>query len=352
MQTQEVVVDPFLLCLPNPCDSLAQLEGFITAIVGWSGFLDSPDTCVLLSDSVRIALNNDDEFPHRHKLKELIQRFNCDLADANTVSKVTNSILEKTPALENYYGISTILVEDSSFRIEPANIVERLKPNCQKAFKDDLVIVGFKDMELAAGNLLIASRRIAVEQSHESVAIIAELHEIEHLSADSAQACTFPILISQNIPLAFEHEKLGQSLDLWALWNEAASKDAVRECVEAEIEHILASGADACPQKRYEIGDRFVESLHTWQAHARRDYAMITIESCARIVLGIPKNEVIPFRVNKQRTSVQRIRSDGALAFRTHLTQSGVGLRLMYWQLLDGKIEFANIGGKKEEDIL
>ena len=68
MLAQEVIIDPFLLCLPNPCNSLDQLEEFINAIVGWRGFLDRTDTCVLLSDSARVALNTDDEFPHRHRL--------------------------------------------------------------------------------------------------------------------------------------------------------------------------------------------------------------------------------------------------------------------------------------------
>jgi hypothetical protein len=119
MVAQEVVIDPFLLCLPNPCDSLDRLEDFIVALVGWRGFLDRSDTCVLLSDSVRVALNDDGEFPHRHRLDELINKFECKFVDANTISKVANAILERTPALEEHFGIDAILFDESSCEIVP-----------------------------------------------------------------------------------------------------------------------------------------------------------------------------------------------------------------------------------------
>lgn len=78
---------------------------------------------------------------------------------------------------------------------------------------------------------------------------------------------------------------------------------------------------------------------------------MVLIESCARIVLGIPKNTLNEFRENSKATSKQRVREDGALAFRTHLTKKGIGLRLMFWKKQNGTIEFANIGDKDELEI-
>ncbi|QAZ66814.1 hypothetical protein C3Y92_05980 [Solidesulfovibrio carbinolicus] len=103
----------------------------------------------------------------------------------------------------------------------------------------------------------------------------------------------------------------------------------------------------------FEIGSGFVHSLHTWGANSRHDYAMVIIESCARIVLGMPKNSINEFRESAKATAKQRIRvDDGALAFRTHLTKKGVGLRLMFWRLAGGTIEFANIGAKGDLEIL
>lgn len=355
MQTQEVIVDPYLLCLPNPCNSLDQLEEFIQAIVGWRGFLDRSDACILLSDSVRVALNDDEEFPHRHKLAELINKFGCTIADANTVSKLTNAILEKTPSIEDHYGIKAILFEEDSFVCDPIAILNRLNKNCRLAFKDDLLIACIKDKERTFDNLesrLIVASGWAIENPMPAIiAIKADIHDIEMFAQDAAPIFNMPVSISQNIPVSFSHEKLIKSLDLWTIWNKASDDEAVRSCIEIRVKNFVSSGEYDNTQCNFVIGSNFVSSLHKWNAASRNDYAMVTVESCARIVIGIPKNPLNEFRESAEGTANQRSRGDGALAFRTHLTKSGVGLRLMFWKRSDGTIEFANIGGKDELEI-
>lgn len=355
MLPQDVVIDPFLLCLPNPCNSLDQLEDFISAIVGWRGFLDRPDTCALLSDSARVALNDDGEFPHRHRLVELIDKFECTFADANTISRVANSILERTPTLEEHFGIDAILIEEDSFEVAPAGLLGRLKPNCRSAFKDDLLIAGIKVDERVAGEseacIMIASGSCTEDPIPSAISVKADIHEIELASTDFTLHTNLPFLLSQSVTIAFSHEQLIESLDLGAIWDGASSDEAVRLSVEASIKNIISSGAQPEVVSDFSIGNGFVKSLHAWGADSRLDFAMVTIESCARIVLGIPKNPIKEFRESGHVNAKQRVRKDGALAFRTHLTKKGVGLRLMFWRHTDGTIEFANIGGKGELEI-
>lgn len=355
MLAQEVIIDPFLLCLPNPCNSLDQLEEFINAIVGWRGFLDRTDTCVLLSNSARVALNTDDEFPHRHKLAELIKFFGCTIADANTVSKVANSILERTPALEDHYGINAILIDEDSFGLDPTTILDRLSTNCKAAFKEDLLIAGIKDQERDNDSLesriMIASGGMIENPPPGIIVVNALIYEIDLISTDSIKKCALPTSISQNIPLVFSHQQLIESLDIWTIWDEASGTEAVSLCIDSCIKKLVSEGASDNAISNYVIGDEFISSLHKWNADSRRDYAMVTIQSCARIVLGIPKNLVNEFRESDATTAKQRTRCDGAVAYRTHLNKTGVALRLMFWKLIDGTIEFANIGGKNELEI-
>jgi hypothetical protein len=355
MLPQDVVIDPFLLCIPNPCNSLDQLEDFISAIVGWRGFLDRPDICALLSDSARVALNDDGEFPHRHRLVELIDKFECTFADANTISRVANSILERTPALEEHFGIDSILIEEDSIEIAPAGLLDRLKPNCRAAFRDDLLIAGIKVDERVAGeseaSVMIASGSSTEDPIPSAIFVKADIHDIELVSTDFKLHTAPPFLLSQSITIAFSHEQLIESLDLEAIWDGASSDEAVRLSVEARIKSIISSGARPDRVTDFSIGNGFVRSLHAWNADSRLDFAMVTIESCARIALGIPKNLVKEFRESEGVNAKQRARKDGALAYRTHLTKKGVGLRLMFWKHTDGTIEFANIGGKGELEI-
>ena len=357
MLAQEVVIDPFLLCLPNPCDSLDQLEIFIASLVGWRGFLDRPDTCVLMSDSARVALNDDGEFPHRHRLAELIDKFECTFADANTISKVANSILERAPVLEEYFGIDAILFDESSCEIDPALMLDRLKPKCRSAFRDDLLIAGVKiDEGISDGSessVLVASGSWREEPIPKDIAVKADVHDVGLLSTDVSLNNVPPFSLLQSIPVAFSHEQLIESLGLWSIWDGASSEEAVRLSIEACIKNLISSGVSGDGAMEFEIGSGFVQSLHAWGADSRQDYAMVTIESCARIVLGIPKNDIDEFRESAKATAKQRSRTeDGALAFRTHLTKKGLGLRLMFWRQTDGMIEFANIGAKGELEIL
>ncbi|MES9933564.1 MAG: hypothetical protein ABW162_12195 [Candidatus Sedimenticola sp. PURPLELP] len=358
MLTHEVVVDPFLLCLPNPCNSLEELEDFIHAIVGWRGFLDRKETQVLLSDSVRIALNDDNEFPHRHKLSELIKKFDCSIADANTISKIATAILERTPTLEDHFGIDAVLADDKSFACEPELILDRLKDNCRDAFKDDLIITGIQDNvrsdEGEDPSLMVASGlggALSIPEL-DAIEISADIHDFESAITIGDGKTEFPISISLQLPIVFSHEQLLGSLDLWAIWDGASSEEAVCSCIDTCVRNLIDSGVSEQAVKEFIIGDGFVESLHKWGASSRHDYAMVTVESCARIVLGIPKNPVNEFRETSEGSSKQRSREDGALAFRTHLTKKGVGLRLMFWHHTDGTIEFANIGGKGELEIV
>lgn len=357
MLAQEVVIDPFLLCLPDPCDSLDQLEDFISALVGWRGFLDRSDICVLLSDSVRVALNDDGEFPHRYRLAQLIDRFECTFADANTISKVANSILERTPALEEHFGIDAILFDESSCEIVPALMLDRLKPKCRLAFRDDLLIAGVKINEGVSdgyeSSVLVASGCLRGEHILGDIAVKADVHEVDLRSTDISLKNVLPFALLQSIPVAFSHEQLIESLGLWSIWDGASSEDAVRLSIETCIKNLISSGVSGEGAIEFKIGSGFVQSIHECGAGSRQDYAMVTIESCARIVLGKPKNDIDAFRESAKAASKQRSRpEDGALAFRTHLTKKGVGLRLMFWRLTDGTIEFANIGSKAELVIL
>jgi hypothetical protein len=100
------------------------------------------------------------------------------------------------------------------------------------------------------------------------------------------------------------------------------------------------------------MGSRFIESFIEWDGLGNGAYSNSVLETCARIVAGSPKNEVREMRSRSPGGRERPIvRSDGAKAFRTHVSKSGEAIRLMYWQANDGSVEFANIGPKRELEI-
>ena len=93
-----------------------------------------------------------------------------------------------------------------------------------------------------------------------------------------------------------------------------------------------------------------MNSLKEWSFDKRADWARNFVESCARIILGVPKNTLGEFKRKTVSGKLEhRVRnSDGAKAYRTHITKKSEGFRLMLWILPDGTIELSNVGNKDE----
>lgn len=354
MQALEVVVDPHVLCVPNPCLSLEPLEKFVSNLIGWRGLLDNRDVRVLLSDATRCALEEDGEFPYRHTLGKLMRTLNCQVADIETVWRLLHAVLERTPSLEEHYGIKSILHDESKFKCEPPFLLERLKSSCRSAFVEDLTIIGVVSDDASTTDYsptpILASSDWA-DGLESRVSVEGEIHDFQEIAASSLGNRDRPFSISHEILVAFDYQKALAAVDMWKLWDSASNTSSVIACFEKCITEIVQSGVDDQSRSEFRLGDGFLESLRQWGASSQRSVAMITIESCARLVLGVPKNAVNEFREGSASSASQLVRIDGARAFRTHLTKAGVALRLMFWVLNDGKIEFANIGGKNELEI-
>jgi len=349
----EIVVDPYLLCLPNPCSTADQLETFISSLLGWRGLLNRGDACVLLADSVRIALSDDDEYPHRHRLSQLLTKYQCEIADVKTISDLADGILKGSPCFEDYYGIDVIVIDEDKTDIQPSLILTRLKRNCRTSFAEILASIS-------------VVRQLKPEGSRDSVLVASALEddsitpvpdEIDVVS--EVQICfrtgigsDAPVNVVDKIPVSFKHEEISNQLDAWELWDNASSIDSAVSAIEMCVQNLVDSGVSPDAKVEYTLGSNFIDSVRAWGAGTRSDYAMIIIESCARIILGIPKNALNEFRVDSKSTSAQKTRADGSLAFRTHLTKKGAGLRLMLWRKPDRTIEFANVGDKDELEIL
>lgn len=136
----QLAIDPYILCLPNPCNSSKEIEAFVDALLGWST-LQQQNLNVLIADAARIALLEDGEYPHQYRLRDLMREHKCEVADSETVCRLTQSLLDRTPSLEEYYGINSILIAPEKSYILPDAFLSRLKDKTRAAFIEMLVII-------------------------------------------------------------------------------------------------------------------------------------------------------------------------------------------------------------------
>ncbi|KQS96721.1 hypothetical protein [Rhizobium sp. Leaf386] len=103
---------------------------------------------------------------------------------------------------------------------------------------------------------------------------------------------------------------------------------------------------DCVRLSQFAIGSAFVESLSSVECWGNGRFSSATRELCSQIVAGKCNRQINPFSLKGQ-----FVRSfDGSLAWRTHLTNAGLALRLMHWKN-DKRIEFANVDVKGGERI-
>ncbi len=77
------------------------------------------NVCLLVSDGTRIALLEDGEYPHQHRLRDLLREHRYEVVDHETICRLTQNLLDRTPSLEDFYGVKAILIEDTKTRVAP-----------------------------------------------------------------------------------------------------------------------------------------------------------------------------------------------------------------------------------------
>ena len=353
-ENYRLVVDPYLLCFPQPCVSVDQIDEFVDRLLGWSSSLHRRDMQILVSDKARIALMDDGEYPEQHRLRKSIRDLNYDAADPETICRLVQTILDTTPSLEENLGIEDILIDESKTKINPSFLNERLNGRSKMAFMEILAMMSFVRVVIAPANnsAMFVSSAKGNDRFCGNIDVTVSTEIIECYLGNTNQCPPFPVSIQDQIPFAWSHNGLMQHVGVCAIWQSATCCEEAEEAIEQCVHALVQSGLDDSRRYAYRMGPRFLEAAKLWGFFSRTDYAMLLIESCARIVLGVPKNPINPFRVSSSASAAQRDRSDGALAFRTHLTKAGPGFRLMFWRLPNGTLEFANVGDKDELEIL
>jgi len=348
----KIALDPFLLCLPENCHSEKQIEQFLQNLLLWSDCFNRPNYEIILSDNCRCALIEDKKYPYEHYLRELLRKFSIDYMDHETISQLVRFILERAPSYDVSCGISIVIYNEDSYTIEPKFYIERLAHKTQIAFADTLItLIIYNMLGAGKGNQLVlaSAESEEVQENTNEIHVSSEIHDIEWGENTTPSLITLPTVISDTLNSYTCYNDYIGGLGYVELWQREESEKGLAEAINYFVDELIRNGSAQHGSKiKYSFGHNFIESLKRWDFNTRSDYASVLIETCARIIIRKPKNELKPFRVDVSSNATQRVRNDGASAFRTHLTKKGPGFRLMLWEITDEEIEFANVGDKDE----
>ena len=346
-----LVVDPFLVCLPRHCDETEQLDQFVDNLLSWADLLRRKEVPVHFPAVCLDAILEHGYYPYDYELRQTAARLGADHLSIDLVCKVAQEVLERTPTLEEKCEIAIVDFEEDSYQVFPNIYVSRLADQLGWAFKHGLAMIAcFERGGSPSPRFMIASASSKPIEAFDDqeLRIVARIGGLDCSPKLADLERTVPFDVDHSFSVALDGKSLLRTIGCLGLWLQAETTDHVRDAINARAEEVLAAGTGTREQvRRFRVGEHFLESARRNGFAARLN----AVDSCARIVLDLPKNSVEPFRIGADST-VQRTRKDGARAFRTHLTKDGPAFRLMYWELVDGSIEFANIGPKHELVIL
>ena len=167
-------------------------------------------------------------------------------------------------------------------------------------------------------------------------------------------AVVLPEEIYTTISVLTDFEKFTISRSAKTLFDEAINEEDFINAFVAGTKAIIAQRGLQCPPptaQSFNIGQHFLDSLTANQCGPGQSYSGPAFDAICHVLAGIGKYELKEFWTDTNKRN-QRTRSDGHLAWRTHITKGNPTLRLMYWKDRNGRIELANAGPKNELRIL
>lgn len=132
-----------------------------------------------------------------------------------------------------------------------------------------------------------------------------------------------------------------------SLWDRATTNAELCFAIAIGALNLIFKGTGAFDVEdlcKFSVGNAFFGSLMANQAGPCERYSLPAYTLCCQIVARSCSR-----RVGRMGRPAQTVRADDkATGWRVHVTKGHEGLRLMFWETDDGKIEFANIGPKRE----
>ncbi len=359
--TVVVAIDASLLAVPNLATTKTQVEIIVQRINHWSGSTLATGLVqiVQLKDTFGIvALANC--VPTGENVRAFLQLHELDsVYSSEDIRRSINTILDRAPFILDELGLEAQKCTCISISPELACIYKDQHPMLNSVSRLHLYSGTLRALAslLAstsareAGPMFFASG-IANSPSH-PVRVRIQVDEIHLATGFSEIVGAFSV--AGEIPFTCSMQESALTYGSGSLWNRASdAKGIFFAIITRALEIRRSAGSDENLEHipRFAVGSEFWASLLRVRAGPNSQHGRLVLDTCARVILAIPKYELKPFfgKASSRHGSTEqsRRRTDSALAERTHIAKGHEALRLMVWRRASGMVELANVGPKNE----
>lgn len=349
--TLPIFVDPAVLAFVGVASTVEETKEALELINELSYLSSKFEALVLLTDpEFELTLYTSDAFPFHAKLAPLLHSTGwSDVYDPSAVLAIINGIVQRLTPVNEFTTAQALVIQALSTIPDDAHLANQ--PGLQLALYEGLALLCSGVHE---GSAWIRSTLAALSSRFAASVTLDVDCEVALVEPRIGQP---PV---DNFKLITSFDRVTSVLDVLrcisaqSLWQSATSDAEIALAIAARANQLrAAAGMAALPRiaDHFALGSHFRNSLADAQALQAGPYALATLDTCARICGGLPQPDDSPFYTSAG-SGVQRKRvSDDALAHRVHVTKGGIGVRLMYWRLPSGFIEFSNTGPKAHELI-
>lgn len=336
-----VLVDPSVVWMIDSMDEVGVAKDAIASALEWmspnaGGALD-----ILLSRRGIEALTNAGAFPAEPRLNEVLASLGLEqVINAKTLAGTVSRFLSCNRWIEDVVGLCDVLYENTD--IEPDVSLCITNPELRMLSIDSIGLVAVFVQEVNQQFRYGFPRQ---NEKHQLIQAATHISILELIGGDQNDKSVKIKLDVLGSPCAWS-----SGLSSLQIWREAGCSNDLEVAIWLKAKELALQSN--CELRSFRVGTQFLETLVSCEAVGEGSYAETTLVKCAQLLLLQSNLRPRPFRSSADANASVRLRlRDKAKAWRLHVTSSHQALRLMYWELPTGEIEFATMGPKVDAFI-
>jgi hypothetical protein len=327
---RHVIVDPYLLALPEPGGDFAS---YIAGLVEWLPALkEQRDNCSCFRSSLQ-PLMTEGRFPTLESLKRALVRAEVTEVTAVDLMQLFVPIGATEPFFE--YFVGTHDIDASNVNVTPELVIDRLGANLGSVVKNSLMLVAVAHDQ---GWCLTSTYWATSNVDDDWLVATGDAGLVASATGDVV-AIDRPLIARLKILTRSSALKIEPALV-------SVYKDPLR-ATTIVIERLRQFDPSIPPVVSISAGEGFVASLEAYGVVRQPSLLEAVYTRAALAALNRLQNlkgaKLHPKRTGPAADAPQVTREDGARLWRCMVTQKGAGLRLHFWTRPDGQVELDRI---------
>jgi len=334
-----VTIDPGSLAVPDAQASGDDARSYAEFIVSWSILLRERWADVFVSERAAAVLFEAGLYPMRPELHRLFSANGVIDFDVNTVGRVAETLLGRTPSFEEYFGIKDVLASDT--KTEP----EILSRYSSQALNEELE----RELVLSAllGTVYLplkGDHRFALRGLEGSVVVKLStvIHELEYAFSRPQGPASPPTRFKGAVSACGSLEEVVTGIEPSQIWAGTSDATDLASAVGLSLyKHQIESGTGPDPRglHPYRIGEKLPSTAAACCQSGPNRLNSKVLEAIVETVYALSLNKVHRLRTGKGGNDPPVTRG-ADVAWRRDIDYE---YHLHYWACSDGTVEIASV---------